>query len=82
MDERTSEASRIFTILFIIVGHFIIFNIFISVNIENIQQANESFHEQVSRNLINRYPYYKFTLEINFKLFFFWRASAFCLSQW
>ena len=47
MDERTSEASRIFTILFIIIGHFIIFNIFISVNIQNIQEANENFHEQV-----------------------------------
>ncbi|XP_039273016.1 cation channel sperm-associated protein 3-like [Styela clava] len=47
MDEKTTEYSRIYTILFIVVGHFLIFNIFVGVNIMNIQEANESYHEQV-----------------------------------
>uniref|UniRef100_F6SP61 Ion transport domain-containing protein n=2 Tax=Ciona intestinalis TaxID=7719 RepID=F6SP61_CIOIN len=47
MDERTTPSSRIYTILFIICGHFLIFNIFVGVNIMNIQEANENYHEQV-----------------------------------
>lgn len=47
MDEQTTEYSRIYTILFIVVGHFLIFNIFVGVNIMNIQEANENYHEQV-----------------------------------
>ncbi|XP_076826081.1 cation channel sperm-associated protein 3-like isoform X2 [Clavelina lepadiformis] len=47
MDERTTQFSRIYTILFIVVGHFLIFNIFVGVNIMNIQEANENYHEQV-----------------------------------
>ena len=47
MDSKTNHYSRIYTILFIVVGHFLIFNIFVGVNIMNIQEANENYHEQV-----------------------------------
>lgn len=47
MDSKTTMLSRLYTIPFIIIGHFLIFNIFIGVNIMNIHEANENFHEQV-----------------------------------
>ena len=49
MDESIGEHSRIFTLFFIIIGHFLIFNIFVGINIVNIQESNENYREEVKK---------------------------------
>ncbi|XP_077999655.1 cation channel sperm-associated protein 3-like [Glandiceps talaboti] len=46
LDEKQQTGSRVYTILFIFLGHFIFTNIFISVIIMNIHDATEDFREE------------------------------------
>jgi len=47
MDDMIGKTSRFFTIFFILIGHFLLFNIFIGVNILTIQESNRNYNEKV-----------------------------------
>nr|XP_005995952.1 PREDICTED: cation channel sperm-associated protein 3 [Latimeria chalumnae] len=47
LDRLGFEVSRTFTILFILLGYFLFFNMFIAVVILNIQQATEHFEKKI-----------------------------------
>lgn len=52
--DKLTEMSRIYTIIFIILGHFIFTNVFIGMIIMNIHEATEAYqHDQmVERELV------------------------------
>ena len=47
LDDRNMEGSRIYTIIFIFLGHFIFTNVFIGVIIMNISEATESYKQEL-----------------------------------
>ena len=57
MDDMIGKTSRLFTIFFILIGHFLLFNIFIGVNILTIQESNRNYNEKVIKFFITLLKY-------------------------